>query len=126
MKNMKKIIIALFATVIIGVGCKKSYLDINQNPNQPTAVTPNVVLSSSLVGTAANIGTDYLGLTRWMGYFSRSGNYVPDVQTETYNITNDYTDGEWNALYLNLNNYNYIENIGKQDSLPFYIGVAKA
>jgi len=123
---MKKLTIILFTATLIISSCKKSYIDVNQNPNQPTQVTPNVVSSSALVGTAANIGTDYLGLARWMGYLSRSGNYVPDVQTETYNITNDYTDAEWTSLYLNLNNYNYIENVAKEQNLPFYIGVAKA
>lgn len=122
---MKKIVLMLFITALFLSGCKKSYLEINQNPNQPTAVTPNVVLSSALAATASNSARNYLGLTRWMGYWSRSGNYVPDVQTETYNIANDYTDGEWDNLYLNLNNYDYIEKQGQANGLPFYIGVAK-
>lgn len=121
---MKKISFLLLVAVIAITSCKKE-LNINQNPNQPTTVTPNVVLSAALVGTASNNAVDFLGLTRWMGYWSRSGNYVPDVQTETYNIANDYTDGEWGNLYVNLNNYDYIEKTGHQLELPFYVGVAK-
>ena len=121
---MKKIMFLLFGTALVASSCKKQ-LNINQNPNQPTAVTPNVILSAALVGTASNNYNDYLGLARWMGYWSRSGNYVPDVQTETYNIANDYTDGEWGNIYVNLNNYDYMENTGRSLQLPFYIAVAK-
>lgn len=122
---MKKASIIII--VIIGVmagGCKK-YLNVNQNLNQPTTVTPNVVLSAALVGTADNIGRDYQNLTRWMAYWSRSGNYVPDVQTETYNIPNSYTDFEWGNIYATLNRYNYIEQAGRAAQAPFYVGVAK-
>lgn len=121
---MKKLTGLLFVIVLAGSSCKKA-LDVNQNPNQPTAVTPNVVLSAALVGTASNNAFDFPGVSRWMGYFSRSGNYVPDVQTETYTIPNDYTDGEWSNIYLNLNSYDYIEKTGQSLDLPFYVGVAK-
>ncbi|MFI5155238.1 MAG: SusD/RagB family nutrient-binding outer membrane lipoprotein [Chitinophagales bacterium] len=121
---MKKIMFLLFGTALVASSCKKQ-LDVNQNPNQPTAVTPNVILSAALVGTASNNFNDYLGIARWMGYWSRSGNYVPDVQTETYNIANDFSDAEWGNIYVNLNNYDYMENTGRSLDLPFYIGVAK-
>ena len=49
---MKKIIILLLLTTVVASGCKK-FLDVNTNPNQPTVVTPNVVLSAALTGSAA-------------------------------------------------------------------------
>ena len=60
-----------------------------------------------------------------MGYWSRSGNYVPDAQTEQYSIPNDYTDGDWANMYNTLNSYDYIEKQGQLNNLPFYIAVAK-
>ena len=98
---------------------------MNENVNQPTVVTPSVVLSSALAGTAANLGQDFLNVNRWMAYWSRSGNYVPDVQTETYAIPNNYTDFEWGNIYQTLNRYQTIENSANSDQLPFYKGVAK-
>ncbi len=121
---MKKTSI-LFIPLLLLFGCKKSFLDINQNPNQPTTVTPNVVLSAALAGSAENVGTDFLKVNNLMGYWSRSGNYVPDAQTESYNIPNDYTDADWADLYNTLNRYDYIEKQGQMNNLPFYIGVAK-
>lgn len=119
---MKKITILLIAIVAVAAGCKK-FTDINNNPNQPTAVTPNVVLSAALVQSAANIGTDFQSTARWMGYWSRSGSYIQDVSTETYNIGPTYHDGEFQALYNVLSKYDYIEHNSAGD--PFYVGVAK-
>lgn len=122
---MKKLTILFFAvTALMASSCKKA-LDVNQNPNQPTVVTPNSVLSAALAGTASNMGQDFQNLNRWMGYWSRSGNYVPDVQTETYNIPNSYTDFEWGNIYVTLNSYDYVEKSGRSQQLPFYIGVGK-
>jgi hypothetical protein len=121
---MKKLLIAILVGSLAVVSCTKS-LNINNNPNQPTSVTPNVVLSAALVGSAANVSFDYPNLPCWLGYWSRSGNYVPDVQTETYNIANDYTNTEWGNIYTNMKNYIYIERVGQTSGLPFYVGVAK-
>jgi hypothetical protein len=121
---MKKLIILIFVAGLLLGGCTK-YLNVNQNPNQPTAVPPSVVLSSALAGSGTNLAADYLNLPRWMCYWSRSGNYVPDVQTETYAIPNNYTDPEWARIYQTLNSYNYIGNAARQQHLPFYEGVSK-
>jgi Starch-binding associating with outer membrane len=121
---MKKLIILFSISGLLFGGCKK-YLDVNQNVNQPTTVTPSVVLSSALAGSANNLATDYLNLNRWMCYWSRSGNYVPDVQTETYAIPNNYTDPEWARIYNTLNSYHYIESVADQQHLPFYKAAAK-
>lgn len=121
---MKKSLILFVITGLLFGSCKK-YLDVNHNVNQPTVVTPSVVLSSALAGSALNQASNFLNLPRWMGYWSRSGNYVPDVQTETYAIPNNYTDPEWQRIYLYLNSYNYLENTARAELLPFYLGVAK-
>lgn len=111
--------------MVFALGCKKSFLDVNQNPNQPTSVTPNVVLSAALDGSAHDIGNDYLKVNNLMGFWSRSGNYVSDGETESYAIPNNYTDVEWGRMYNTLNRYDYIEKQGKLNGLPFYVGVGK-
>ena len=121
---MKKTIILLFITTVFASGCKK-YLDVNNNPNQPTVVTPNVVLSAALTGAAADIGTDFPNVNRYMGYWSRSGSYVSDPINEQYQFNNSMTDADWAAEYSTLNRYHYIETAGTVNGLPFYVGVAK-
>jgi Starch-binding associating with outer membrane len=121
---MKQSIIILFATLLIAGGCKK-FVDINQNPNQPTQVGLTVILSAALQGSANDLASDFPNVTRWDAYWSRSGNYVPDVQTEEYSIPNSYTDGEWTRIYLTLNAYHNMEVQSEQLHQQFYIGVAK-
>ena len=123
---MKKFTILLFALAGLGAGCKK-FTNINQNPNQPLSVTPNVVLSAALTGSANNLATNFTNSARWMGYWSRSGNYIADVQTETYQITTGYADGDFQSLYNTLSRYAYIDGVASasKSSLSFYLGVAK-
>ena len=122
---MNKRIISIISYILILSSCKKDFIDINQNPNEATSVTPNVVLSAALNGSGRDLGEDFLSVTRWMGYLARSGNYISDQQTEAYNITNSYTDASFQRLYTVLNRYDYIEKAGRSGKLPFYIGVAK-
>ncbi|HEX4850243.1 MAG TPA: SusD/RagB family nutrient-binding outer membrane lipoprotein, partial [Puia sp.] len=123
---MKKIVIIIFITAFIAGGCGKSYLNVNQNPNQPTTVGLNVILAAGLQGTANDLANDFVNVTRWDAYWSRSGNYVPDVQTEEYSIPNNYTDPEWTRIYLTLNAYVHMEAQAKATpGSQFYLGVAK-
>ncbi|HZY37087.1 MAG TPA: SusD/RagB family nutrient-binding outer membrane lipoprotein [Mucilaginibacter sp.] len=123
---MKKITILIFAIAVLGAGCKR-FIDINQNVNQPLSVTPNVVLSAALTGSAGNLAGNFLNSARWMGYWARSGNYIADVPTETYVINAGYADGDFQSLYGTLSRYAYIEKAAQasKSTLPFYLGVAK-
>ncbi len=123
---MKKLIIILLITSTIISSCGKKFLDVNTNPNQPTQVGLNVILSAAEQGTANDMANDFPNVTRWDAYWSRSGNYVPDVQTEEYSIPNNYTDGEWTRIYLTLNAYNNMEKQAKvTPNGQFELGVAK-
>jgi len=119
---MKKIAIVLFAVAALAAGCKK-FTDINNNPNQPTFVTPNVVLSAALQGSGAQLAGGFFQTTRWMGSMARSGNFIQTIPTETYSIAADFADGDFQALYSVLGRYNYIEHNSNGD--PFYVGVGK-
>lgn len=121
---MKKIIILLFITTVVASGCKK-YLDVNNNPNQPLVVTPNVVLSAALSGSGSIVSNSFLSVNRYMGYWARSGNYVGDPINESYQFNNGLTDNEWGNYYSIIHRYDYIEQQGKAQKLPFYLGVAE-
>jgi len=123
---MKKITILLFTIAALSAGCKK-FTDINNNPNQPLSVTPNVLLSAALTGSANGLGADFLNTPRWMGYWARSGNFITTPPVEDYQEDVSFADGDWQNYYNTLNRYNNIEIAGKQSptTLSFYIGVAK-
>lgn len=127
MKKKLSAIIVL-AAMLIAAGCTKDFLKVNTNPNSPTSVPDGFLISNDLysMGNQYSIGlSQFLGF--WMGYYSRSGNYIPDNATETYQISPSYQFSEnyWQTLYhvnLDLNKADQEATAAKD---PFFSGVAK-
>ena len=112
---MKKYILILAAFFTAGIsGCKKDYLSLETNPNTPSATTPQLTLAAALNGTAANItGYNYYGV--WAGYWTTSGNYVPNSTINQFQFTPTSFQGDWTAWYLNLTNYNNLQILASKD-----------
>lgn len=119
------IIIAGFL-VILG-GCKKDFLDINQDPNRPTEanITPNLITAARLNAIAAQNATFWDFLNRYMGYWSASGSYSRATVEMSYNITNTTGEGIWNSIYYNLNQLKSIETKAAEREWKFYQGIAR-
>jgi hypothetical protein len=132
--------IALLSAVVMfaGVtGCKKGTFEINNtNPNSPASVPPQYTLASSLTGTANLIysGVTYNGATpiggnqdiinNWMGYWTQSGAYTPSNTFVLYQLTSNTGQGNWDAAYNNLSNYNsMLKTVGATASLANYRAV---
>jgi Starch-binding associating with outer membrane len=124
---MKKYLIIFVFALASLVGCKKGFLDINENPNAPTedAITPNLVLPRALHATATRHGAGYSVLARWGGQWTRGGDFGPNVQEETYEITTTFGDGTWAAIYDNANDYDFLEKKAGSLGQKFYQGIAK-
>lgn len=86
MKHIKTYIIFTFAALVIGsIGCQ-SFEDINENPNEPTTVTPDVVLNASIV-KSVNTSTNQAFLL---------SNNIAQLTAKTLRTeVDDYT---WNAF----------------------------
>lgn len=123
---MKKYISFLVVTILL-FSCSKGYLDINDNPNTATesSVATSFVLPRALHSTAARLGAGYRTFNRWCGQWSRGGDFGPNVPEENYQITNSFSDGTWNAIYDNANDYDFIEKKAKGLNQNFYQGIAK-
>ncbi len=66
---MKKLIHITIAAIVISViapGCKKSFNDLNQNPNKPIAVPPSLLLNGVLYDMYDQPYSDY---EKWCQYF---------------------------------------------------------
>lgn len=111
---MKKYILILAAFFTAGIsGCKKDYLSLETNPNTPSVTTPQLTLAAALNGTAANItGYAYYGV--WAGYWTTSGNYVPNSTINQYQFT-PTSFGDWTPWYANLTNYNALQVLSSKD-----------
>jgi len=126
MKN-NKIIIALVMVGFTMMGCKKSFLDINTNPNQATenSITPDLALAAQLAASAARNAGSYDFLNRWLGCWSASGSYSLGTVEMSYNIINDSYSGIWNGIYYNVNQYKSIEKKAADLDWKFYQGISE-
>ena len=113
---MKKYIsiIAVFFTVGIS-GCKKDFLSLEVNPNSPSVTTPQLSLAGAENDAAAIINTNYSQDGIWVGYWTPSGNYVPDAAVQQFQITNTSYTAVWTALYQNLTNLNNLQILAAKD-----------
>jgi len=125
--KMKRILLAAgFIYLFAAAGCKKGYLDINTNPNNPADVIPELVLPSALNSTAARQVNAFNFVSGWMGQWAVSGSYAPSTTNfSTYKQTTDFGEGLWANIYNTLEDYQYVETKATEQNKPFYQGAAK-
>jgi hypothetical protein len=123
---MRKILLLIIIiTSLCGVSCKK-YLDINNNPNSPTALGVGPVLPLTMVNTASLVSgmNDYGGQT--CGYAANAGGYGGFGASWTYDYPPATGEGFWDAGYTTMENLQYvINNSAGHDSLAYFDASAK-
>lgn len=123
---MKKIIIGIFiGTMLLSTTSCKKYLDINNNPNQATSATPELILPQALTYTA-NVLNSYNNYGAETGlYAANAGGYGGFGELITYNYTTAQT-GTWGSTYDNLEDYQAIlDKTEGQDVYDYFNGVAR-
>ncbi|MGI4734666.1 MAG: SusD/RagB family nutrient-binding outer membrane lipoprotein [Janthinobacterium lividum] len=127
---MKIFFRVLLATALTSAatGCK-SFLDVNSNPNNATSVTPDALLGTALVTTAANYSgaaTNYNSYASFaVGYWGKSGTVSGFSEERTYNYSSTYYQGLWNATYDNLSDYNLIQQQGATSGYQNHAAIAR-
>lgn len=121
--------LCLASTLLLGA-CKKEYLDINTSPNNPTSVTPGLVLTNALNTTATSTtgsSNFYQFAAAWIGYWDFSGAVAAFAEERSYQFTTNYGPvvNIWANLYDNLEDYDYVEKQGVTLNNQFYLAVAK-
>jgi Starch-binding associating with outer membrane len=104
MKYLNKkflIVLAVLTATVAFTGCKKSYLDINSDPNRVTDdnVTPELIFPRAAVATGGREGGNPFFINDWMGYFAASGSFAIDQTSTSYNIDFNYGDATWQNQY---------------------------
>ena len=107
-KRLSTGILAVLLAVV--TGCKSDYLDVNNNPNQVTAATPQLVLPDALATTGwfltgsapSGVTGSFYFLNLWMGYWNWSGNYSIATSDKNYQFTQGFNNSIWSRAYLNL------------------------
>lgn len=125
---MKKLLIILTVLLALGTSCKKDFLTVNEfNPNSASAVPANLVLPAAL-NTTSRIMTspgNFEFVYLWHGCWCVSGGYSQNTTLTQYNLLNSSYQGNWNNSYLNLQNYDYIENSSTTEQAQPYKAIAK-
>jgi hypothetical protein len=106
MKKLFKILMVC-GLVVTATSCNK-YLDVNKNPNAPTASTPDLILPQAIVSAAAYTVqfNNFAGYVN--GMTANGGGYGAFGAQTTYNFaTTDFTN-LFNNSYDNINDLQYI------------------
>jgi hypothetical protein len=105
---MKKLVLYGFmGMMVLGTSCKK-YLDVNDNPNQATSATPQLILPQALTATASNLnGFNSYG-AQLGGFMANAGGYGGFGSSISYNFSANDHSGRWTATYDNLEDYQAI------------------
>ena len=107
---MKKYFV-LFIILVIGVSCKKSFLNINDSPNDPATSTPKLVLPSGIASSAYVLGGWYQLLGgMWAQHWAQSTGASQWTDWEDYSLQSDqYDTRQFGELYSgSLNDLEYI------------------
>ena len=103
---MKKIFAVILAATFI-CSCE-DFTDVNQNPNQTTVSTPELVLTGALATTAQfNFYNAQVG-AMFSGQWAPSGDVSGFIPERTYDFNNTYGAGVWTGFYDNLRDYKYV------------------
>jgi hypothetical protein len=121
--NMKNTLIAAFL-VIAATGCKKSWLDVNTNPNQPPSATSNFVFANAENTTAANFVSQHETGAYFSAQWTQSNSYIMNQTIFAYLYTN--TDfNYWDPNFDNLYDYQYVITNAEKDDQKYLKGPAR-
>ena len=124
---MKKIFnLLLIAIIAIGFTSCKKYLDINENPNNPTTSSPVLVLPQAIVGSAS-ISNTYNANFFYLAGFQANINGVGGYgSTLTYAYSASNFTGLFTSVYDNALDYQYvIDNTSGTPALTYSTSIAR-
>jgi hypothetical protein len=118
----KKLLLPLLFSIALLAGCKKDFLDVNDDPNRVTElnVTPELLFPQAEVAVGARAASqNWNFLSNWLGYTGASGSYAIDQTETSYNIDFSFSDPIWQNHYSVLFDLNQVQSkaLAKGDSV---------
>ncbi len=127
MKNIIKFAILLIVFAGLSTSCGEDYLDVNNDPNNPTSVSPDLVLPVAQLFTANIIQSDRLlnSLGNMMMYnWSQSDGYSWYTDEMKYNVTSSFYDDVFNDTYSTaFKQYLVLDKLG--EGYEHYMAISK-
>jgi hypothetical protein len=106
--NRRICVAAFMMLAIAGTGCKKGWLDVNEDPNRATDanITADLIFPQAAHGVGVRLASGNLQfIQNWIGYMSASGDFAIQQDETTYNIDFTFGDVLWQ------NNYNVLYDL---------------
>ncbi|MDP4264337.1 MAG: SusD/RagB family nutrient-binding outer membrane lipoprotein [Bacteroidota bacterium] len=123
---MKKYILIIATIGTAMAGCKKGYLDLNENPNNPSSVPAASLVAAAEVRTA-NIMVDpnLATVNVWMDQWAYSPNYAVNQDSRDYKFTTTFAAGAWTNLYAVAFDYQKIIDFAVAQNNPALEGIGR-
>lgn len=122
-----KYIVQIVAAGVLFTSCKKDYLDINTDPNNPTKASVDLVLPTAQGYASYVMGSPYQILGGfWAQYWTQgpTGNQYNNY--DQYTITSANFDRQWRDMYAgSLNDLRYVVEEGTNTGQKNYVAAAK-
>ena len=122
-----KLLTLAAALAVVGTSCSKdTFLDVNNNPNNPIAAAPGVLLTNVEVVTGFNMGNE-VNRTGSILVQHLAGAANQSATTDTYDLRGaGFADDAWNRFYSgSIINCNKLIEAGGRAQSPAYVGIAK-
>lgn len=127
MKKITVYILSISFLSTVFVGCKKDFLDINQNPNAPEKVDIKDVLPSAELAIGHVMGNNFQifgGI--WAQYWTQNPFSSQYKTIEQYSPAADDFDSPWKLCYADaLQDLNYVIKKGNEEGKTQYVACAK-
>lgn len=124
---MKKInILLLILGLLINYSCSDKFFDVNTDPNNPSTVTPDLVLPSAMAGQAFVLGGYYHALgSFWSQQYAQAPSASQWSEWESYNLQEDDFDRQFRLIYAGaLYDYEYVRKSTAADANWTYYAIA--
>ncbi|MGV3587959.1 MAG: SusD/RagB family nutrient-binding outer membrane lipoprotein [Adhaeribacter sp.] len=123
----KYVIAAVFATSLSFTSCE-NFLDINQDPNNPSTSTPALTLPAGFGELGYILGNQFQFLGNYFAqHWTQAGAANQYCDLELYQMTSsDYDDRVWGELYAGaLNDFKYVADQGNENNSPNYAAIGE-
>ena len=125
--NNKILALLLVMGVVVITSCKKSFLNLNNDPNYPSSVPVSKLLPSALVETGALMVDPNMDIPNiWMGIWSYGNGVQFPTEYRDYAYPNSSGNtGFFANAYTNAYDYQQIITLSQQQGNPAYEGMAR-
>lgn len=121
--KLRYIIFSMVCLAAAGTSCKKSWLDINTNPNELPTSTPDFVFTAAVNRTAATLDPNEVG-SYWSGHWTQSSTYIISNANFSYQFNNTNFNW-WDGWYDIMNDYQFVIDNADEKAQSFMKGPAK-